>query len=173
MVVNKFLSFLMLIILISCNELDKKESSTVATPESTFTTSIIALKNTTPTVDILNYTLIEDSNKNRQKDADEILNVKRRWPLAMQSQNAEEFEAILAKDFTFNGIGEFFNREDYIKNRLQPDNWKITYVKYDNLSLQFIGELAILTYKNSIKNVNSITKETEIEVISWTDVFIK
>ena len=87
---------------------------------------------------------IIDAQQNRTNDAKQIMNLKRRWPLAMQSQNLEEFEAILAKEFTFKGIGEFFNRTDYIKNRIKPDDWKITFVKYDNLCLQFINDLAIL-----------------------------
>lgn len=92
----------------------------------------------------------------------------------MQSQNPAEFDSILADDFTFKGIDEFFNRKDYIENRIKPDDWKITFVEYDNVCLEFINDnLAIMSYKNRIKNVNSKTNEIEFEIISWTDIYTK
>lgn len=89
----------------------------------------------------------------------------------MQSLDINEFEAILSKDFTFKSPDEFFIRADYIKNLTTPDDWKITFVKYDNVTLQFTTEAtAILSYRNHIRNQNSVTHETEH--ITWVDMYI-
>lgn len=161
-----------LLILTSCNQQEPKHSYGEVEEAGNFVVEI-ALENTTPTVDMAEFTLIGNEKGFLKDDAIAIMNVKRRWPLAVQSQNEAEFESILARDFSFKGIGEFFNRKDYIQNRIKPDDWKITFVKYENVSLQFIGELGVLTYKNKIKNENTITQETEIEIISWMDIFVK
>lgn len=170
----KYIHMLLLstILGISCCEPKEQETPVVDESAIVYSISEITVEDSTPTVEIKKYTLIIDAEQNRTNDAEQIINLKRRWPLAMQSQNLEEFEAILAKEFTFKGIGEFFNRTDYIKNRIKPDDWKITFVKYDNLCLQFINDLAILTYKNKITNENVKTKEIEIENITWTDIFL-
>jgi len=174
---NKNMKYIHMLLLsailgISCSEPKEQETPVVDESAIVYSISEITIEDSTPTVEIKKYTLIIDAQQNRTNDAKQIMNLKRRWPLAMQSQNLEEFEAILAKEFTFKGIGEFFNRTDYIKNRIKPDDWKITFVKYDNLCLQFINDLAILTYKNKITNENVKTKEIEIENITWTDIFL-
>lgn len=74
-------------------------------------------------------------------DAEQILNVKLKWPLAMQSKNPAEFDSILSKSFTFKGTNSFYNREEYIKDRSSSQEWIITFVKYENVTLQFIGNM--------------------------------
>jgi len=103
---------------------------------------VIKEENNTPTVDIANYTLITDGVTDRKADAREILQVKRKWPLAMQTKDRALFNSILAKNFTFKGSDQFYNREDYITDRVADANWKITAVKYENMVLQFFGEFA-------------------------------
>lgn len=128
----------------------------------------------TPTVQLESFTLIQSPGNDFRDEALKILTVKRKWPLAMQSQNKAAFDSILAQDFTFKGIGEFFNRQDYIENRIQPSAWKITWVAYENVCLEFLNaNLAILTYKNRIKNVHDITAAIEFERISWVDVYTR
>lgn len=127
--------------------------------------------NTTPTVDLSVYTLIAPEGTDRTNDAKEIMILKRRWPLAMQSLDVKEFEAILGKDFTFKSPDEFFNRAGYIQNRTRPDDWKITFVKYDHVTLQFTGDVAVLSYRNHIRNENPVTHESEVEHITWVDTF--
>ncbi|MFT3796519.1 nuclear transport factor 2 family protein [Flavobacterium sp.] len=174
MIRMKFVGIAISIITLSCNNNQIENKSGIQKSRNLFSISEIQLENSTPTVDIQKFTLIENSENDLKNEAKEILTVKRKWPLAMQSQNPAEFDSILAKDFTFKGIGEFFNRKDYIENRVKPDDWKITFVKYENVCLEFINDnLAILSYKNSIKNVNSKTKEIESEIISWVDIYIK
>lgn len=129
---------------------------------------------TTETVELSAYMLIAPEGADRTNDANEIMKLKRRWPLAMQSLDVNEFEAILSSDFTFKSPDEFFNRTEYIQNRTRPDDWKITFVKYDNVTLQFTGEeSAVLSYRNHIRNEHSVTHETEIEHITWVDTFVK
>lgn len=129
--------------------------------------------NSTPTVDIEEYNLILDPEENRKKDAEDILSIKRKWPQIMQSPSPKGFDTILSKDFTFIYNGKLLNRADYIADRTRISDWKITFVKYDNLSLQFFGDMALLTYRNHVKNENTKTKEIEIEDINWADVYIK
>ena len=131
------------------------------------------LHNRTATVDIPEYFLITDSLHPRKQDAEEILEIKRKWPLAMQSLNTQEFEDILSQNFVFADHGKMMQRKAYIANRTTPSDWKITHVKYDNLTLQFFDDSAILSYRNHVTNKNFKTKETEIEDISWVDVYQK
>lgn len=137
------------------------------------TIKTVAESNASPTIDIRNYNLILNSNTDRKADAEHILNLKRKWPKVMQSPNFIGFDSILSKDFTFVDNGHLFNREDYIKNRLQASDWKITYVKYENLSLQFFGDIALLTYRNHVKNENAKTGGIETEHINWSDIYAK
>ncbi len=168
-----FITLLSFSIFISCRENQEKETLNGGESPGNYSTLEIPDDNTTPTVDLSKYTLIIDSKKDRRNDAKEILKIKRKWPLAMQSLNPLEFDSILGKNFTFKGSTAFFNRAEYIKNRTTPDDWKITFVKYDNVTLQFIGDIGILSYRNHIRNENSVTKAIEIEHITWVDIYVK
>ena len=149
---------------LSCKQLDKSAQSKL---------TIIKEINSTPTVDIENYNLVLKTEENRKKDAEEILRLKRNWPKVMQSPTFKGLDTLLSKDFTFVDNGRLFNKVAYIEDRIKPSDWKITHVKYDNLSLQFFGEIALLTYRNHVKNEHIKTKEIEIEHINWTDVYVK
>ena len=132
----------------------------------------VNVNNATPTVDINKYTLVQRQDENRRKDADQILDLKRKWPLVMQSPGRAGFDTLLSQNFTFTGDGQLLNREDYITDRTKPSDWKITHVKYDNLILQFFDDIALLTYRNAVTNKNITTKEIEIEYISWADIYV-
>lgn len=155
-------------VVLSCNERQKGESNA----ENTYAVVVLTEDNTTPSVDLSKFTLVNDPNRDRMDDAKEIIEIKRKWPLAMQSLNPLEFDAILGKNFTFKASDEFFTRDDYIKNRTTPDEWKITYVKYDNVTLQFFGDTGVLSYVNRITNKNVNTDAVEYEYISWVDIYI-
>lgn len=163
--------FLLSIILFSCSD-KKPKVETSGEGTSPYKAEVIKEKNFTPTVDIKEYTLISPQHENRKKDAEQILDLKRKWPLVMQMPNRKGFDTILSRHFTFSGDGNLFNREDYIVDRTKPSDWKITYVKYDNLTLQFFGNTAVLTYRNQVTNENIETKEVEIEYISWADIYV-
>jgi hypothetical protein len=126
--------------------------------------------NSTPTVEIKKYRLI--ANEDRKKDATQIIALKRDWPLVMQSPGRIGFDTLLSQNFTFSGDKQLLNREEYITNRIKPSDWKITHVKYDNLTLQLFGNTALLTYKNEVTNENINTKAIETEYISWADIYV-
>ncbi len=142
---------------------------------SNYTREIIqTTDNNTPTVNIDKFILIVKPLEDRKNDAIELVKLKRRWALAMQSLDPSEFEDLLGKNFTFAaGEDKLLIRDSYIKNRTTPDIWKITDVKYFNMTIQFFGDLGIVSYNNRVKNVNDSEKQTEIEYIGWVDIFAK
>lgn len=163
---NKIFVFLFLFAVLSCY--DKKEKTEI----EMYKIIEVIEENTTPTVDIKKYTLVGNGNEDRKQDAEQILALKRKWPLVMQSPNRIGFDTILSLNFTFNGDGHLLNREDYITDRTKASDWEITHVKYDNLTLQFFGNTALLTYRNRVTNENINTGEVEIEYISWADIYV-
>jgi len=158
--------------LMACNNKTQEKTQEI-TVTGNFSALEILESNKTPTVDIEKYVLISNSNDDRKNDADEILKVKRKWPLAMQSKSTSAFDSLLSPNFVFTGDGHLLNRKDYIINRTSPSEWKITHVKYANMTLQFFGNIALLTYRNQVTNENINTKAIEIEYISWADVYKK
>ncbi|MBN8653847.1 MAG: nuclear transport factor 2 family protein [Cytophagales bacterium] len=157
------LLFSLSVVLLSCTQNET----------TTYSAITIIEKNLTPTVDIANYTLLQAQHEDRQSDAEMILNVKRKWPLVMQAPSSIGFDTLLSKNFTFTDNGKLFNRQDYITDRLAASDWKITLVTYTNLTLQFFNDTALLTYKNQVTNEHVITKEVEIEYISWADIYVQ
>lgn len=127
--------------------------------------------NTTPTIDIKNFTLITKDAKADSSEAVAILKVKRNWPIAMQTKDSALFENILAKNFTFRAEDGFLNRADYIKDRVHG-TWTIDTVKYQNMVLQFFGEMAILTYRNILNGTDN-NGRADIEYYSWADIYSK
>ena len=127
--------------------------------------------NTTPTVDIKDFTLISNNLIVDSIEAIEIMRVKRNFPLAMQRHDSLLFESILSKNFTFRAQNEFFNRTDYIANRVHG-TWTIDTVKFKNLVLQFFNQTAILTYRNILNGTDDNGKP-DIEYYSWADMYLK
>jgi hypothetical protein len=164
--VPKILLLLISIVVLACA--NKKEEI----KNETYKIVEVAEDNTTPTVDLKKYRLIENGSEDRKQDAKQILKLKRTWPLVMQSPSRIGFDTLLSRNFTFSGDGNLLNREDYITDRIKPSDWKITHVKYDNLTLQFFGNTALLTYRNEVTNEHINTKEVEIEYISWADLYV-
>lgn len=155
----------------SCKQLQKTDNNIDKNLANDYSAIVILEDNSTSSVDISKYTLISNGHKDRRSDANEILKVKRKWPLAMQSLNPLEFESILSKNFIFKGGDNFVTRSDYIKNRTTANEWKITFVKYDNVTLQFLGDTGILSYMNLVTNKNINTGAIEYERISWVDIY--
>jgi hypothetical protein len=161
-----------IVLLSSCN--NTSQDRTLAKSDTgDYAALEIRVTNKTPTVDLEKYVLISALNENRKRDAAAILTVKRLWPLAMQSKSVAAFDSILSKNFVFTSNGKLLNRQAYISDRTSPSEWKITHVKYDHMSLQFFGNMALLTYRNQVTNENSTTKAIETEHISWADVYRK
>jgi hypothetical protein len=161
-----------LTVLLSCNSNKENDTAAEKPVSKDLHQIIITEENSTHTIDIKNFSLIGDSSETQIADAKEILKVKRKWPMAMQQKSRVLFEEILSKDFSMRGEGEFFgNREDYIKDR-EKGTWSIDTVRYENLVLQFFGEIAILTYRNKLKGTD-IAGIPNKEFYTWADMFKK
>lgn len=124
-----------------------------------------------PTVGISTYTLITDNPDARRGDAEAIMRRKIEWPRAMQTKDETLFNRILARDFTFRGEEEFYGREDYIRDRV-GNNEEVASAQYENLVLQFFGEAAVLTYRNTVRIKDASGKPQTLRM-SWADVFVR
>jgi hypothetical protein len=125
----------------------------------------------TPTVGITNYTLISNDLARDSSNAREIIHAKVFLPLAMQRHDASLFDSVLAKDFISQGEDEFFNRKEYIQDRVNG-KWMISDVQYENLVLEFFGDWAMLTYRNRVKEKDEFGKEN-LFLWFWSDIWIK
>ena len=155
-----------LVILYACIE---KVESTVTNKK--FAQLTLHDRTFNPNVDIKTYTLITKDAATDTINAKEIIKVKRLVPTAMQTKKQELFEEALAIQFTFRAENEFFNRDDYIKDRI-GGTWNIDTVKYANLVLQFVGEHALLTYRNVLQDKDDLGKPN-IEYYTWAEIFTK
>jgi hypothetical protein len=77
------------------------------------------------------------------------MQVKIELPRAVQTKDGERFERILARDFVFRAEDQFYGRADYIRERANNKDTVIT-ADYENVVLQFIGNVALLTYRNIV-----------------------
>lgn len=125
----------------------------------------------TPTVGIDSFTLITNNPEAQMEDAKAIMRAKVIMPLAMQKHDAALFDSILAKDFTGRGENEFLEREAYIQNRVKG-KWMISDVQYENMALQFFGEIALLTYRNIVKEKDAMGLPQTWHY-TWADIWIK
>ena len=125
----------------------------------------------TPTVGIDSFNLITNNPEAQMEDAKAIMRAKVILPLAMQKHDAALFDSILAKDFTGRGENEFLEREAYIQNRVKG-KWMISDVQYENMALQFFGEIALLTYRNIVKEKDAMGLPQTWHY-TWADIWIK
>ena len=124
-----------------------------------------------PTIGISEYTLITDDVEAHRKDAEAIMLRKKDMPLAMQKHDASLFNSWLARNFVSRGEAEFLTREEYIQDRVNAA-WSISDVQYENLVLQFFGETAVLTYRNSVKGKDE-KGIPETWLFTWADTWVK
>jgi Domain of unknown function (DUF4440) len=81
------------------------------------------------------------------------------------------FDAILARDFTFRAEDEWYERDAYIRERVESREG-VEAVRYENLVLQFFGPIAVLTYRNVVKHTDMLGKPDTLR-LSWADVFVQ
>ncbi len=124
-----------------------------------------------PNIGITSYTLITDNAEAHRADAEAVMRVKKNFPLAVLTKDRALFERILARNFVFRGEGGMGSREDYINKRVQPGLGFV--VQYENMVLQFFGEIAVITYRNVIKNKDANGQPDGTEYMSWADVYVK
>lgn len=123
------------------------------------------------TVGITHYILITNNLEKDSLEAREIIKAKVALPLAMQKHDSLLFESVLAADFIYQGEEAFFNRAEYIHDRVNA-KWMISDVQYENLVLEFFGNYGVLTYRNKVKEKDELGKD-QLYTWFWTDVWIK
>ncbi|MEP7107778.1 MAG: nuclear transport factor 2 family protein [Ferruginibacter sp.] len=166
------LALLIFAVISACKDVEKNSSKLTTNETSNKYVQVnykIDLK--TPTVGITNYTLITNDLQRDSSNAREIIKAKVILPLAMQKHDAALFDSILAKDFISQGEDEFFNRAEYIHDRVNG-KWLITDVQYENLVLEFFGDLGMLTYRNKVIEKDEFGKVT-LYTWFWTDIWVK
>jgi ketosteroid isomerase-like protein len=124
-----------------------------------------------PNVDITSYVVITDDVEARRKDTEVIMRLKAEFPLAVQTKDAALFDRILARSFTFRAEDQFWQREEYIRNRVERPEM-VESPRYENLVLQFFGDTAVLTYRNIVDVQHESGKRQTLHM-SWADVYIK
>ena len=72
-----------------------------------------------PTIDISSYTLITNNAERDRREATELMRVKADLPRAVQTKDKALFESILARDFTFRGENQWYERDAYIQARVE------------------------------------------------------
>ncbi len=123
-----------------------------------------------PQVKLRSYTLIADDIDAKRSDAEAVMQVKIELPRAVQTKDVERFERILARNFVFHAIDEFFGRADYIRARAHNKDTVMT-AEYENVVLRFMGDLAFLTYRNTVVDEPGGLENTTH--MSWADILVK
>ena len=125
-----------------------------------------------PGVDLSTYSLITSNREADRREAEEVLEVKVSWPRAMQTKDAVLFDRILARAFTFREAdGRLLERDAYIRDRVQRSE-TVAAARYENVVLQFFGQLAVLSYRNVVSGTDAGGK-AETWHMSWVDVFVR
>jgi ketosteroid isomerase-like protein len=131
----------------------------------------LTTKSRYPQVRLSSYTLIYDDNEEpRKDDAEAVMQVKIELPRAVQTKDAERFERILAPNFVFRAEGQFYGRADYIRERANNKDTVMT-ADYENVVLQFIGDVALLTYRNIVVIEPGGPEHTAR--MTWADILVK
>ena len=138
----------------------------------TLTQMTVTQERPSPNVDITSYVLVAEDPKAVRAEAEAIMRVKAAWPLAMQTKDEALFERILARGFTFRGEDQFWNRADYIRDRVNPAGATVESARYENLVLQFFGDIALLTYRNVI-DITRVGGEPATLRLSWADIYVR
>jgi ketosteroid isomerase-like protein len=123
-----------------------------------------------PQVRLSSYTLIADDIDARRSDAEAVMQVKMELPRAVQTKEADRFERILARNFVFRAADQFYGRADYIRERANNKDTVIT-ADYENVVLQFIGDTAFLTYRNTVV-LEPGGRENTVHM-TWADILVK
>jgi ketosteroid isomerase-like protein len=132
---------------------------------------VLTTKSRYPQVRLSSYTLVYDENEEARKDeAEAVMQVKIELPRAVQTKDAERFERILTRDFVFRAEHQFYGRADYIRERANNKDTVIT-ADYENVVLQFIGNVALLTYRNIVAMEPGGPEHTVY--MTWADVLVK
>lgn len=123
-----------------------------------------------PQVRLNRYTLICEDDLERRAEAEAVMQIKMELPRAVQTKETNRFERILARDFVFRGEDEFYGRADYIRARVNNKDTVVT-ADYDNVVLQFLGDMAFLTCRNTVV-IEPGGPEHSLHM-TWADILVK
>jgi ketosteroid isomerase-like protein len=115
--------------------------------------------------------LITDDVEADRGEAEAIMRLRGKLPLAVQTKDAALFDRILARGFTFRAEDEFWNREQYIRKRVEEPE-TVGSARYENLVLQLFGEVAVSTYRNVIQ-LTDASGQAETLYMTWASVYVK
>ena len=170
-----FFVFIILLLSMGCNNDTTSSPSNQDIKQSSSTKNFSQLKFKidlhSPTVGITDYTLISDNIMTDSLNAKEIIQAKVILPLAMQRHDPKLFDSTLTKDFIYRGEEAFFNRKEYIQDRVNA-KWMISDARYENIVVQFLDGYGILTYRNKITEKDEFGKD-QLYTWFWTDVWAK
>ena len=125
-----------------------------------------------PGVDLPSYSLITRDPESDRREAEAIMQVKISWPRAMQTKDAALFDRILARGFTFREAdGTLLQRDAYIRDRVGSTE-TVGSVRYENVVLQPLGEMAVLSYRNVVSGTDAGGNRATWHM-SWIDIFIR
>ena len=165
-------SLLIAVIVGSCNHhQDTSGKSNIAKSAKKYIQVKYPIDINAQTVGITTYTLITNNLEKDSAEARQLLKAKVILPLAMQKHDAKLFDSTLAADFIYQGEEAFFNRAEYIEDRVKA-KWMISDVQYENLVLEFFDGYGILTYRNKVKEKDELGRD-QLYTWFWTDVWIK
>lgn len=131
----------------------------------------INLERRSSNVDISSYVLITDDIESDRGDAEAIMRLRAKLPLAVQTKDASLFDRVLASGYTFRAADEFWNREPYIRTRVDSSE-SVGTAHYENLVLQFFGDVAVSTYRNAVQ-VTDASGQGETLHMTWASVYVK
>ena len=166
---NRFAVFLSLTMLVGSESLHAQKKA--GGDGKTFSQVQLATESKYPSVGIKQYTLITDNLEAQRADAEAIMQVKIEVPRAMQTKDPAQFDRALARDFIFRSEDQFHNRADYIRDRTTGED-RVKTADYQNLVLQFFGEVAVLTYRNIVEDEPGGPSAWKAEII-WSEMFVK
>jgi hypothetical protein len=124
-----------------------------------------------PSVGIKEYTLITDNLEAQRADAEAIMQLKMEVPRAMQTKDPAQFDKVLGRNFAFRSEDQFYDRTSYIRDRTSSES-RVKRADYQNLVLQFFGEVAMLTYRNIVEDEPGGPKAWKAEMI-WSEIFVR
>jgi ketosteroid isomerase-like protein len=122
-------------------------------------------------VDITSFVLITDNLEGDRAEALAIMQLRAKLPLAVQPKDAALFDRILAPRFIYRAEDEFWNREQYIRDRVEEPE-KVESARYENMVLQVFGDIAVSTYRNIVQLKDSSGKPATLHM-TWASVYLK
>jgi hypothetical protein len=117
------------------------------------------------------YVLISDNLERDRADAEAIIQSKVEFVRAMQTKVRAHFEPFLAHNFIFRTSDQFFDRNEYINDRV-ADPSKVKQADYMNVVVRFIGDIALVTYSNIVEDQPGGPGAWKAHM-TWADVLSK